>query len=449
VSLDIRLARRRLINVKGFSLEEALRELLAILPHSLKIDRDQLLYRLLEREKSISTYLGNGVIMPYLRIAMARPYLLAIGRCPKGLTANGQTDYGNVRLIFLLLFNETDGHYLQTLDSLARVFHDPQKIAAMVQQQPLDRFHRRFLKFFGKIGPPAETLPQQRKDLHSFLKESSRLAAVTGCNSVFFFADAIEDWCPLQIHFPKMKRFLVTERPLSQLASIPFADHILHISNYDGHRLAQVNSAILLALSQNLLHMEEKVCCLGGCKGSNCLDCLMVVNVAEEYKTLLQVRKGLIPRDVLPEVFERVIAIAHEISCEGREGHSVGVMFVVGNHDRLKNHYRPLILNPFHGYPRHERNLLNPFMGETIKEFASLDGAFIIDGDGVLEAAGTMIHSKEYAVELQGGLGTRHSSAAAFSKSHDCLIIVVSQSSSQVTLFCNGQIFPLARKMVG
>jgi DNA integrity scanning protein DisA with diadenylate cyclase activity len=266
---------------------------------------------------------------------------------------------------------------------------------------------------------------------------------------VFFFADAIGDWQPLQAYFSKMKRFLVTERPLSQLTPIPFVNHILHISNYDERRLAQVNSAILLALSQNLLKMEEKVCCLGGYRGSNCFDCLMVVNVAEEYKTLLNVRKGLIPRDVLPEVFERIIAIAHEISHEGREGHSVGVMFVVGNHDRLKNHYRPLILNPFHGYPRHERNVLNPFMGETIKEFASLDGAFIIDGDGVLEAAGTMIHSRECAIGLQGGLGTRHSSAAAFSKVHDCLIIVVSQSSGQVTLFRNGQIFPLSRKLVG
>ena len=36
---------------------------------------------------------------------------------------------------------------------------------------------------------------------------------------------------------------------------------------------------------------------------------------------------------------------------------------------------KQLILNPFHGYAEEDRSILNPFMDETIKELAMIDGA--------------------------------------------------------------------------
>ena len=47
-----------------------------------------------------------------------------------------------------------------------------------------------------------------------------------------------------------------------------------------------------------------------------------------------------------------------------------------------------LVINPFHGYPEAERNVLDPRLEETIKEFSAIDGAFIIRGDGVILSAG-------------------------------------------------------------
>ncbi len=51
----------------------------------------------------------------------------------------------------------------------------------------------------------------------------------------------------------------------------------------------------------------------------------------------------------------------------------------------MKSLTKPLVLNPFYGYKEEDRNILNPFMDETIKEFSSIDGAFVIRGDGVVE----------------------------------------------------------------
>jgi DNA integrity scanning protein DisA with diadenylate cyclase activity len=85
-------------------------------------------------------------------------------------------------------------------------------------------------------------------------------------------------------------------------------------------------------------------------------------------------------------------------------------------------------------------------MDETVKELSSIDGAFIIRGDGVLMAAGTLLHAPEYSHELPSGLGTRHAAAAAITQVVDCLCIVVSGSSGQVTLFRKGKMLPLIEK---
>ena len=49
---------------------------------------------------------------------------------------------------------------------------------------------------------------------------------------------------------------------------------------------------------------------------------------------------------------------------------------------------RQLVMNPFHGYPEEDRNILDPNLRETIREFSAIDGAFVIRDDGVVMAAG-------------------------------------------------------------
>ena len=64
---------------------------------------------------------------------------------------------------------------------------------------------------------------------------------------------------------------------------------------------------------------------------------------------------------------------------------------------------------------------LNPFMDETVKEFSSLDGAFVIRGDGVVRSAGSLIQAADVDHPLPSGLGSRHAAAAAISLATDCV----------------------------
>ena len=96
----------------------------------------------------------------------------------------------------------------------------------------------------------------------------------------------------------------------------------------------------------------------------------------------------------LSPVIERVLNLAVEIGYEGREGIPVGAMFIVGDSETVMAHSTPLTFNPFQGYPERERNIMDPAIKEAIKEFSSIDGAFILREDGVVLAAGRYLDRK-------------------------------------------------------
>jgi diadenylate cyclase len=145
------------------------------------------------------------------------------------------------------------------------------------------------------------------------------------------------------------------------------------------------------------------------------------------------------------------VDLAVEIGREGREGHPVGTMFVVGDHVKVMKQSRPMGFDPFHGYSAKEKTLRDRRVREELKEIAQLDGAFIINAAGDVVTARRYIDSPATGITMSKGLGSRHWAAAAVTKSTKAIAIVVSQSSGTVRIFQNGQIMlriePLRRAM--
>lgn len=144
--------------------------------------------------------------------------------------------------------------------------------------------------------------------------------------------------------------------------------------------------------------------------------------------------------DVTPDILDAVIRIALEIAREGREGKAVGTSFVVGDTGTVLNNSRQFVLNPFQGHTEAERQITDAGIRGNIKEFAQLDGAFIISGDGTVEAAGRYITVDMGGVTLASGLGSRHSSIAGITMVTSSIGVVVSQSGGIITIFRDGQI---------
>jgi diadenylate cyclase len=138
-------------------------------------------------------------------------------------------------------------------------------------------------------------------------------------------------------------------------------------------------------------------------------------------------------------IFARVLQLALTLAAEGREGKPVGTIFVLGDTDRVIEHCRQLIANPFIGYAEAERNVLDPSMEESIKEFAKIDGAFIVRADGVILSAGTYITTSNISVALPRGLGSRHMAAASVTSVTDALAVALSESTRVVSLFRRGR----------
>jgi len=450
MKLDKIIARNRIIDLRSTDMKGALTELLAVSASKFPdLKQDALLRGLLQRESTMTTYLGSGVALPHVRVKMPRRYILAIGRSRDGIHNENTVDDEKIHLIFMLLADEKARDYLQLLASIARLLKDEDLVLAVRQAATTgDVFDRLVAGFGGILAKPVQA--QQNRINRLMIREADRVAKGAACGAIMVFGDAFVGGIEPGAWFPKSKTILVTRNLVEpgEEDGGNFAG-VIQVRSYSSRRLAQLRSAMFVALTRGMISFNDRVCCVGGIAGSNQFDTVVIVDVEREFQTLLTGHADLMPDDVKPEVLERVIAIATELAVEGREGKPVGCLFVVGDAPKVEKLIKPLVLNPFYGYKEEDRNILSPFMDETVKEFSSIDGAFIIRGDGVVSSAGSLIQAADSDHTLPSGLGSRHAAAAAISVATECISIVVSSSTGQVTLFRRGVMLPLTEKKFG
>jgi len=444
--IDRYIAVSRVVDLVSTDFEGALAELLQVCDFSKEkgLSQKRLLNDLLDREKQMTTYLGHGVCLPHTRVAMKRPYMIAVGRCPDGLDYEGQTEYKNVRYVFLLLAAENARSYLYGLASLARVFQDESQMERLNAAHKLSDFRREVKLVFSGEGEKPKRRHNRFNNL--ILKSATKIAKGANCSTVLVFGDTFGGGVDFGTNFKGFKTVLIAQGTSDVATERDDIDAVLSIRSFSNERFSQLRSAVLIGLTRGVFKSNDRLCCVGGLRQSNQFDSITVVDIEREFQTVFATKSDMLPSSVKPEVIERVLGIATELAVEGREGHPVGCLFALGNADKISEYAKPLILNPFYGYKDEDRNILNPFMDETVKELSSIDGAFIIRGDGVLVSAGSLLHPPEYNHELPGGLGSRHAAAAAITQAVDCLCIVVSGSTGQVTLFRRGKMLPLIEK---
>lgn len=138
-------------------------------------------------------------------------------------------------------------------------------------------------------------------------------------------------------------------------------------------------------------------------------------------------------------VLKAVMNLAIDIGREGREGKNVGTAFVVGDTERVLGMSHQIVLNPYEGHAPKYRDLKDENNWETVKEFAQLDGMFIVDGAGIVVAAGRYLDVNARIVDLPPGLGGRHLAAAAISRCTGAIAVAVSESSGTVSVYRDGR----------
>jgi diadenylate cyclase len=215
-------------------------------------------------------------------------------------------------------------------------------------------------------------------------------------------------------------------------------------------RTGQIKVAILLVAAERLIQGGDRILCLTGVDQSETIDTIIVLDMGTEMELFSASTADPLPSDVTPTVFERVLTLAGELGVEGREGRPVGTLFTIGDSDQVLAHSHQLVINPFHGYPENERNILDPRLEETIKEFSAIDGAFVIRGDGVILSAGRYLApGSKLDEKLPQGLGTRHQAAAGITAMTQAVALCISQSTGTVSIFKEGRLITDIQKPWG
>jgi diadenylate cyclase len=288
----------------------------------------------------------------------------------------------------------------------------------------------------------AETNGSARTITQGLLKHVAGIVKSCGATALFVYVDALEG---PELDLESLlgaKVFCVTKEPAKEKKCRAGSLRCLRVPDVPLTRIGRVKIAVFLALSRGLIEQGDRIVFLSGLAATKTLDTIIVTEVGREYE-IFAAGTDLIgtSSDILPEVIERIVDIASELGSEGREGRAVGAMFIIGDTDRVIPLTRQLVLNPFKGYPPDERNILDYSLEETVKELATLDGAFIISGAGVMETCGSYVRTaSQEEFELPRGLGARHHAAAAITAVTNSIALTVSESTGSVTIFRGGRI---------
>jgi len=278
----------------------------------------------------------------------------------------------------------------------------------------------------------------------SLVRHAHAIAREVGARVVLLYADVVEDDQDLNDLIKDVDfRVILVSRRSSFQAPGDWGElcAIVRVPDITMTRAGQIKVATLVAAAEGLLRVGDRIVCLTGIDGSGTIDTIIVIDLGSELEMFAAAAADPLPKDVTAAVFERLLSLASELGLEGREGRPVGTIFVVGDSDRVLTQSHQLVMNPFHGYPETERNILDPRLEETIKEFSAIDGAFVVRGDGVLLSAGRYLaaHSR-LEQTLPQGLGTRHEAAAAITMTTDAVALCVSQSTGTISIFKQGRL---------
>jgi DNA integrity scanning protein DisA with diadenylate cyclase activity len=276
--------------------------------------------------------------------------------------------------------------------------------------------------------------------LAGFFHLAVQLAETTKAEAILLLLDAPTDWDRLKTSSDHTKVVIAADRPepLDGAKASGLSTVLLQME--DAPVFEKLTQALLESVAHDVLKGGSDVIALYSGFDPGEIDSLSIIRLDEHLGRLTVRDLRQLKTRVPLETLRAVVDVAVEIGREGREGKPVGTMFVVGDSRKVLEYSHPAVHDPFKGYSRKERNIRDRRVRESVKELAQLDGAFVIEPDGVVAAGCRILDSAPVSLTLSKGLGARHWAAAAISKNTKAIAVVVSQSSGTVRLFQNGEV---------
>ena len=204
--------------------------------------------------------------------------------------------------------------------------------------------------------------------------------------------------------------------------------------------LERLQHALLEAAADEMIRPNGNIIAVYGGFEQGRFDTISHLQLDERMRRLTSRDLQSLESSVPLKTVKAIVDLAVQIGREGREGKPVGTMFVVGDTRHVLEHSTDSGTDPFRGYNKKFRNLLDHKVQDDAKEIAQLDGAFVVNADGVIERSRQMLEVTHQDLTMSKGLGSRHWAAAAISRRTKALAVVISQSTGTVRLYQNGNL---------
>jgi mannitol/fructose-specific phosphotransferase system IIA component (Ntr-type) len=432
------LAPERVVLLSGTTKQEVLGELVdAVCSDNPRLRPQVVLEAVLAREQTISSCIAPAIAVPHARLPDLGRSLLAVGHSRDGVAWEG-TDAGPVHLVFLILGDagEPDRHIL-LLAEMVRTLRDSALVADLIEAKDVSSL----LDALRRSGTPPSKPPEinRQRLTRMLLDHGLAVAREVHARAVMVHSGAPQVIQAVRRLETDQPIVLVTDRAAAGIEETELLRRMV-LPAFTGLSSAkQVEVSLLFGVYEGFFSPGDRIVSISGASEAGYLDTLTVVEAGSGLASVLADSLGEDPGDLAPQILERALQIAVDLAREGREGKPVGAIFVLGDYETVIRSSQQMVINPFRGYRADEKSLMDPFLEETIKEFAAIDGAFLIRGDGVVMAAGVFLRPGEGLVQLRAGLGSRHIAAAAITAASRAVSIVISESTGTVTVFKGGK----------
>ncbi len=282
----------------------------------------------------------------------------------------------------------------------------------------------------------------------TMLEFACRIAKEIKARAVLLYADVASDLPAIEAERICFDVIMITRGEEAHSERLRNTAKVINVPDVNLTRLGQIKIAITKGIATGLFKKGDKLVCLSGVPRFGYVDSIFVIDVGREFEILTSEGITDITDGVFPEVFGAVLNLALELAAQGREGRKVGTIFILGDHEKVLQLSRQMIINPFQGYSEEERNILNPELKETVREFSALDGAFVIRENGAIMTAGRHLNAALESKDFPQGLGSRHIAAAGMTSITHAIAIVTSESTGNVSVFKNGKILVTIEKPI-
>jgi len=185
------------------------------------------------------------------------------------------------------------------------------------------------------------------REIQVLIDEATQIAEKLKIKKIIVVCETLALWKAILPYYPKHQFIIaLSGKKLSESITVE-----TFLCDFTGvARSDRLDYILRSVVESEKVKKGERVLCMYSLGGRKVIDTLRVVRIEEHYGPISPHDLKRIGKNIPVDLLFLIVNLAMEIGQEGREGTSVGTIFVVGDSEKVLELSKPLIFDPFRGY---------------------------------------------------------------------------------------------------